>query len=98
MNLEILSMACRAIEQELLVDPTLILNEAELQAALQLKLLDLLPQVVPATLAPGTLARPHHPPLTVPRVFRELKLGEGRNAIEADLVVLTDGPQVAVPK
>jgi len=82
----------------LLADPTLILNESELQAALQLKLLNLLPHVVPASLAPGTLARAHHPQLTLPRVFRELKLDAGRAAIEADLVVLTKGPQVVLPK
>ena len=98
MDIDILKLACSEIEKELAADPTLILNESELQAILQLKLLQLLPEQLPATLASGTLKRGHHPELFVPRVFRELKLDAGRAAVEADIVVLTNSAQRVVPK
>jgi hypothetical protein len=97
-DISVIKTACAQIEADLAKDPSQILNESELQALLQIKLLQLFPERLPARLAAGTIRHGHHPELLVPRVFRELKLDAGRASTEADIVVLTDKPQVVVPK
>lgn len=94
MSLSVVREACLAVEDALARDPTAALNECELQALLQVELLQLLPERVEASLSDEVLSRAHHPPLTVPRVFRELKPDGGRGGREVDLAILQDRPQI----
>lgn len=94
MTLPVVREACAAVEAVLADDPTAALNESELQALLQIELLRLLPDRVPASLSTEVLSRPHHPVLTVPRVYRELKPDGGRGGKEVDLAILQDRPQM----
>lgn len=90
--------ACRRVEGVLEGDPTAALNEGEFQALLQVALLDVLPGRCEATLGEGVIARSHHPVLTVPRVYRELKPEGGLGGKEVDLAVLQDRPQTVEGK
>lgn len=94
MSLSVVREACLAVEDALARDPTAALNECELQALLQVELLRLLPDRVEASLSDEVLPRAHHPRLTVPRVFRELKPDGGRGGKEVDLAILQDRPQI----
>lgn len=94
MSLSVVREACLAVEDALARDPTAALNECELQALLQVELLRLLPDRVEASLSNEVLSRPHHPVLTVPRVFRELKPEGGRGGREVDLAILQNRPQM----
>lgn len=94
MTMTALREACSAVADMLQADPTAALNESELQALLQIALLDRLPDRVEASLSLEVLARSHHPSLTVPRVYRELKPDGGRGGMEVDLAVLQDRHQI----
>ena len=94
----IVQEACQHVERLLENDPTAALNEGEFQALLQVALLDLLPDRCEATLGEGVIARLHHPSLTVPRVYRELKPEGGRGGKEVDIAILQNRPQVVEGK
>ena len=94
MTFPVVRDACAAVDLVLTDAPTAALNESELQALLQIELLRLLPDRVPASLSAEVLSRAHHPVLTVPRVYRELKPDGGRGGKEVDLAILQDRPQM----
>lgn len=94
----ILRNVCKSIESDLAEDPTLIVNEAELQAMIQIELLKTLNEMVETKLLQGTLRRSHHPILKVPRVYRELKPQGSRSGKEADILILKNETQYIEPK
>jgi len=78
--------------------PWLIINESELQAYLQALLLERLKETPPVTLAPNLNNRRSGYSFSCRRVYRELKVEEGRSGKETDIIVLTNDKQTILPK
>jgi hypothetical protein len=91
---ESLQRVTKEIEANLDCDPFAILNEYELQALLHHGLLAQFPQTPELTLAADVINPRLNTPYTSRRVYRELKISPGKTGKGADLVVLTNGPQV----
>ncbi len=86
------------LEKELATRPFDVLNESELQALLQVRLLKALPQEPNLCLAKGVVDRRPSARYKCRRVYREAKVQPGQSGREPDLVILQDRPQVILPK
>lgn len=96
-TLEILNRVSKGLEEELSEHPFLIVNESELQAYLQQRLLQAFPNEPALTLQEGVIDRRPNCPKICRRVYREAKIRPGKSA-EPDLIVLENRTQVIEPK
>ncbi len=98
MIVDLIRQVATKLEEELAACPFDVLNESELQALLQTRLLEALPQEPQLTLAEGVIDRRANASYKCRRVYREAKIRPGQSGREPDLIILQDRPQVILPK